>query len=155
VKLTLIFPPIRYIARNDGSPLMHALVVWRDAARQQRVNGEPSRQSSPLSGDEHDRTTSASPPPSAGAHEQPHDRMHHTRSKSEPPEKPLGKPTSSSWVQWWSRSRRDTASTKKNGDGSHGSDGKAPPLRSERPGLRGTASAPLQNVRRFVYSNSP
>ncbi|KAF8897778.1 Lipin/Ned1/Smp2-domain-containing protein [Infundibulicybe gibba] len=113
----------RYITRGDGSPLMDALVVWRDlATRRMTEERGKIRPSSPLSDEE---------PPSA----QPDERQTHNRSKSEPPEKMLtnnnssGKPTSLSWVQWWSRSRRNNSDAAK--------------TKSDRPGLRGTASAPL------------
>lgn len=131
--------PGRYITRKDGSPLMHALVVWRDAARQQRIDGEPSRPTSPASGDEREITASPPPPSSEDEVEHPPGRMPHTRSKSEPPEKAVGKPTSSSWVQWWSRSRENTNSST---DLARGIDEATP--RNERPEFRGTASAPLK-----------
>ncbi|KAF8076685.1 nuclear elongation and deformation protein 1 [Lyophyllum atratum] len=128
----------QYITRNDGSPLMRALVHWRDATLQQTAQDLPSRPASPVS-DEEVEERLLSPAPSSD--EQPEERHHH-RSKSEPPEKPQGKPTSSSWVHWWNRSgRKKTEAEKKDADILA-----APGVKSERPGLRGTASAPLDGV---------
>ncbi|KAF5387989.1 hypothetical protein D9615_000643 [Tricholomella constricta] len=129
----------QYITRSDGSPLMRALVLWRDAALQQKAQEQPSRPTSPLSDEETDHARPITPPSSD---EQPEERQHH-RSKSEPPEKPQRKPTSSSWTQWWSRSSHThtvIASGKEDGGISA-----AHTAKSERPGLRGTASAPLGN----------
>ncbi|KAJ6572586.1 Lipin/Ned1/Smp2-domain-containing protein [Mycena sp. CBHHK59/15] len=113
----------QYIARRDGSPLMDALVLWRDTLIRQRSDGIPLRPTSPAS-DEED----AKVPPDTPTEEDP-ERQNHNRSKSEPPELATnGKPTSSSWVQWWSRSRRGKT------EGAAGKD--------ERPPLPWMASAP-------------
>lgn len=134
----------RYIARNDGSPIMRALGKWRDTALLQRAKpGIPV--SAPPSDDHH---ADAEPSPhSSDLHEQVHDRQHHTRSKSEPPEKPPGKRTSS-WVQWWNRGRRGkpSAALNNNIDTDERNDKTSPSQgKVERPTLRGTASAPLQD----------
>ncbi|KAJ6515505.1 LNS2-domain-containing protein [Mycena sanguinolenta] len=90
----------QYITRSDGSPLMDALVLWRDALVKQSTDGIPPRPTSPAS--------SASSVPDSPVDEEEPDRRR-DRAKSEPPETPtIGKPkpTSSSWVQWWSRSNQ-------------------------------------------------
>lgn len=104
----------RYITRNDGSPLMGALVRWRFSALKKRASGGVLRP--------------VSPPP---ANDEFDDQLNtpqksHERSKSDVTAMTAGeqggaeqrvggnkegqvsakKPTSSSWVAWWSRSRR-------------------------------------------------
>ncbi|KAG2145770.1 Lipin/Ned1/Smp2-domain-containing protein [Suillus clintonianus] len=94
----------QYITREDGSPLMDALRLWVENAPR-----EPSRAMS-------------EPPLSIAEEREPHidhredDRVSSVderepvssgemrRADSEPPES-YRKPTSSSWVRWWSRSR--------------------------------------------------
>ncbi|EIW76338.1 LNS2-domain-containing protein [Coniophora puteana RWD-64-598 SS2] len=75
----------QYITRDDGSPLMDALQVWVAAAPKGYLTELPpsSPVDEPLSEPESDSWK---------------------RATSEPPEM-NGKPTSSSWTRWWSRSR--------------------------------------------------
>ncbi|KAJ7752846.1 Lipin/Ned1/Smp2-domain-containing protein [Mycena maculata] len=114
----------QYITRSDGSPLMDALVLWRDALVKQTMQGIPLRPTSPMS----DAEDAQSVPDTPTDSDEQQQRLVHNRSKSEPPEQvPKGKPTSSSWVQWWSRSKGNT-------DG--------PPQKDDRPPLPWTASAP-------------
>ncbi|KIJ69762.1 hypothetical protein HYDPIDRAFT_164049 [Hydnomerulius pinastri MD-312] len=104
----------QYIAREDGSPLMNALQLWRAAAPRDHLNELPSPPSSP------------SPPPlrtDEGLLSSSDERERPKRAESEPPEAPSRKPTSSSWVRWWSRSRDIPE--------------------SERPPLREAATLPL------------
>ncbi|KAF8213909.1 Lipin/Ned1/Smp2-domain-containing protein [Mycena galopus ATCC 62051] len=110
----------QYITRSDGSPLMDALVLWRDALVKQATDGIPLRPTSPVS----------SVPDSPVEEEGP--EQIRDRAKSEPPESPTvaGKPTSSSWVQWWSRSNSNQKSTP------------ARNSKDERPPLPWTSSAP-------------
>ncbi|KAG5648821.1 hypothetical protein DXG03_000170 [Asterophora parasitica] len=131
----------QYITRKDGSPLMHALIVWREAARQQKAQEQLSRPTSPLSDEE------AEQPMTPPSDEQQTEERHHHRSKSEPPEKAQGKSSSSSWTQWWSRSSQKTRNQAENEAGKEDRDlASAPAMKSEqRPGLRGVASAPLGN----------
>ncbi|KAF9464839.1 Lipin/Ned1/Smp2-domain-containing protein [Collybia nuda] len=131
----------QYITRKDSSPLMYALVGWRNAALQHRITSRPIS----LSFENHLEGAASSSPPSTEENEQASDRIHHTRSKSEPPEKLPGKPTSSSWVQWWSRSRQITPSIAPSSDVERDKALETTISRNERPVLRGTASAPLQN----------
>ncbi|KAK7054133.1 nuclear elongation and deformation protein 1 [Favolaschia claudopus] len=108
----------QYITRSDGSPLMDALVLWRDALVKQTTEGIPLRPTSPA----------LSVPDTPEDEVEPDTR--YSRAKSEPPEQatPIvaGKPTSSSWVQWWSRSRQQPSKSGK----------------EERPALPWTSSAP-------------
>ncbi|KAJ6538468.1 LNS2-domain-containing protein [Mycena vulgaris] len=112
----------QYITRSDGSQLMDAVVLWRDALLRQTTDGIPLRPTSPASDEEDAKSVPDTP------EDEEEQRQRHNRSKSEPPEQPpKGKPTSSSWVQWWSRSKRHT---------------EGPPKKEDRPHLPWTASAP-------------
>ncbi|KAJ6466693.1 LNS2-domain-containing protein [Mycena vitilis] len=125
-----------YITRSDGSPLMDALVLWRDALVRQTTDGIPIRPTSPAS--DEDDTKSA--PDSPIEEEEPERRLE--RSKSEPPEQTptaAGKPTSSSWVQWWSRSKREGA----------------PATKEDRPPLPWSASAPNASDTQLPLRASP
>ncbi|KAF9480688.1 LNS2-domain-containing protein [Pholiota conissans] len=104
----------QYITRTDGSPLMDALVRWRSAALKKRASGDVLRP--------------VSPPPPTDEFDKPDVQLDaqqksHERSKSDVTslnatdkrefeesgkhgESPPKKPTSSSWVAWWNRSRR-------------------------------------------------
>lgn len=98
----------RYITRNDGSPLMEALVRWRSTTLAKRASGDMLR---PIS-----------PPPPEGEYADNTGHKIHERSKSDgahlvaekkgAPSKEgqeqgaAKKPASSSWSAWWSRSRR-------------------------------------------------
>ncbi|KAJ7368702.1 Lipin/Ned1/Smp2-domain-containing protein [Mycena albidolilacea] len=107
----------QYITRSDGSPLLDALVLWRDALVKQTTDGIPLRPTSPAS----------FVPDTPVDEEEPDQRR--DRAKSEPPEQTptvAGKPTSSSWVQWWSRSKQQPAAVGKD----------------DRPPLSWAASAP-------------
>lgn len=126
----------RYITRKDESPLMRALVIWRDAYLQRQASEDiDERPSSPLS-DEDEGAKSGEEEGTSTLAESP--SFHNSRAQSEPPETPgqsAKPPTSSSWVQWWSRSRRTQE-------------------KSERPSLKGTASAPSADIVRaycFVW----
>ncbi|KAJ8086959.1 lipin Ned1 [Marasmius tenuissimus] len=118
----------KYISRRDQSPLMDALVLWRDACIKARETGW-TRPSSPLSDEEVTTPTSTTPSTttlptsvsSISVASEANEKRSIERSHSEPPETlkitqgardevntPTKKPpTSSSWVQWWSRSKKD------------------------------------------------
>ncbi|KAJ7498584.1 Lipin/Ned1/Smp2-domain-containing protein [Mycena latifolia] len=119
----------QYITRSDGSPLMDALVLWRDALVKQTTYGIPLRPTSPAPDEEDVKSVPDTPPADE-------EQQKHNRSKSEPPEQaPKGKPTSSSWVQWWSRSRRGQT--------------EGPPIKDDRPPLPSTFSAPNNSDSKF------
>ncbi|KAL4076421.1 Lipin/Ned1/Smp2-domain-containing protein [Scleroderma citrinum] len=83
----------QYITREDGSPLMSALRIWRaSSATDGLVDDSPS---STPSSQPQEEDSLASP-------EQGIDQSQ--RSGSEPPVPPSRQSTSSSWVRWWSRS---------------------------------------------------
>jgi phosphatidate phosphatase LPIN len=109
-----------YLTTVDNSPILDALKLWRQATILHHLNRSaalspdflnkspsaissprylspsPSRPSSPvMSDDEEDRKTDTTPPTSA-------DESDEVRQKPKP------KPTSSSWVRWWSRSKKET-----------------------------------------------
>ncbi|KAH9482509.1 Nuclear elongation and deformation protein 1 [Psilocybe cubensis] len=116
----------QYITRSDGSPLMDSLIIWRSSVIRKRESGDSLRPVSP-------------PPPPAETSVvsedelsyEPSEQKSHGRAKSESPSaadirqqdekaEPASqgqgsapKPTSSSWVQWWNRSRRKDASDAK------------------------------------------
>lgn len=86
----------RYISRSDNSPLHRALVLWRTAYIESHAPGDisPPRASSPFSEDE-------------GLRSGDDDALDAPSFTSELEEPATAKPpTSSSWVQWWNRSRR-------------------------------------------------
>ncbi|KAJ7591588.1 nuclear elongation and deformation protein 1 [Mycena floridula] len=101
----------QYLTRKDESPLMRALVVWRDTYLRRHPPSEVlTRPSSPSSEEDDGKS---------GDEEPMNPRPTASSSRDNNGAKP---PTSSSWVQWWSRSKRNK------GD--------------QRPELKGTASAP-------------
>lgn len=82
----------QYVTREDESPLMNALKIWRQSsATDGLVDDAPTPPSPPQ-----EESSLASP---AGDTGQP------KRSDSEPPVPPSRQLTSSSWVRWWSKSR--------------------------------------------------
>jgi len=102
----------RFITRDDASPLMGALVLWRTTALQSHPTDLPSRAPSPAPQSEEEPLSSSD------------ERDEIKRSNSDPVELSR-KPTSSSWSRWWSRSRNREV------DGSDN---------ANRPELRETAS---------------
>ncbi|KAL0950260.1 hypothetical protein HGRIS_010241 [Hohenbuehelia grisea] len=139
-----------YITRSDESPLMDALVLWRDLALQEQASRHPPRPLSPVSDDEGDdlgRFDGSPVSSTSTAVTSPERGRHHDRARSEPPEEALAtvpspgrKPTSSSWVRWWSLSRSKTvaaATEVKNQTAG------APIVPGERPVMRGTTSEPV------------
>ncbi|KAG7097333.1 hypothetical protein E1B28_004692 [Marasmius oreades] len=145
----------KYISRRDESPLMEALVLWRDACVKVRETGW-TRPSSPLSDDEVITPTSSAmtthftitQPTSVSSSDtdggRGQDRVRIDRSQSEPPQSvketqetfsTKRPPTSTSWVQWWSRSRTKTEDSTMTA---------APelPSPSKRPELKEAYSAP-------------
>ncbi|OAX33778.1 LNS2-domain-containing protein, partial [Rhizopogon vinicolor AM-OR11-026] len=99
----------QYITREDGSPLMDALRLWVEKAPREpsRALSEPpsfmrdqpesrmdEREEEPVTGGDEQEPVSSSSGDERGG----------KRAESEPPE-PHRKPTSSSWVRWWIRSR--------------------------------------------------
>ncbi|KAF7290918.1 Nuclear elongation and deformation protein 1 [Mycena chlorophos] len=119
-RLVIRWAEDQYIMRSDGSPLMDALVLWRNELIKQTNAGIPLRPTSP------DASEDDSSPPNTPTDERTEAEMLHYRAKSEPPEPtPKERPTSSSWVQWWSRSKRENV-----------------PAKDDRPPIPWTASAP-------------
>ncbi|KAL0580719.1 lipin Ned1 [Marasmius crinis-equi] len=139
----------KYISRHDESPLMDALVLWRDACLKAREAGL-TRPSSPFSDEEvttptsTTRSTTTLPTSLSSASLASMDEKRLIeRSQSEPPESVTAEldnvlakkpPTSTSWVQWWSRSRKtEEASITPAAN---------PASPSQRPGLKEVYSAP-------------
>ncbi|KAG2013272.1 hypothetical protein CC2G_010202 [Coprinopsis cinerea AmutBmut pab1-1] len=105
----------QYITRQDGSPLMDALVHWRQEALRRRETGSNLRPVSPTSEDD---SAPTSPIQIEVEDEDGRKDSEPIRAQSEPPEETEdhqndeeqatgNKPTSLSWVQWWSRSRNN------------------------------------------------
>lgn len=137
-----------YITQDDGSPLKEALSLWRQAALQESASRSPPRPISPVSDEEEDEEVS---PPDFPEQTPPlmtsPERKHHDRAKSEPPETGLSpstsrKPTSSSWVRWWSLSRTVTNDPTPTGP------------QSGRPGIREPSSAPPEPVSTSTVLNT-
>lgn len=128
----LILCDDRYITRDDGSPLMDALVYWRASTLKKRVSDGLLQLTSPRPSsittqryqqrepilDQQAHIRSQSEPPCAAevqkAEEENKIKAMTTGRRKENGAVSLGtdsmgsakKPTSSSWVQWWSRSRK-------------------------------------------------
>jgi len=132
----------RYITRDDGSPLMEAIRIWRDtyiSRAAEKAKAVPD--SGLLSEDEAAKS---------GGEEDDHSRLLE-RSKSEPPEDiqpaQAGKPpTSSSWVKWWSRSRNSTTTSTSSGGNNAGLAVNAAQKIQGRPELKETHSEPPRPV---------
>lgn len=96
--LTRLFA--RYITRQDESPLMNALVLWRDTALSTRgARSSANRPSSPYS-DEDEMKSGGEDEPLSEGEAQKEDG----KDLQQPGTAPAHRPTSSSWVRWWSRS---------------------------------------------------
>jgi phosphatidate phosphatase LPIN len=119
----------QYITREDGSPLMDALRLWVENAPREpsRAISEPPsfmREQPELRMDDREEepviSADEQEPVSSGSEERGG-----KRAESVPPE-PHRKPTSSSWVRWWNRSRDITE--------------------ADRPVLRVSNTIPLESV---------
>ena len=98
--------PSRYIRRQDGSPLMDALITWRQTALHDQRSLLSSRPTSPSPLSEDESVKSEGDEPSEER------RPQRSKTDSSLTVDGAGKepaPTSSSWVRWWSRSRRADA----------------------------------------------
>ncbi|KAK7470313.1 lipin Ned1 [Stygiomarasmius scandens] len=137
-RLVIRWPGDQYITRDDGSPLMEAIRIWRDtyiSRAAEKAKAVPD--SGLLSEDEAAKS---------GGEEDDHSRLLE-RSKSEPPEDiqpaQAGKPpTSSSWVKWWSRSRNSTIASTSSGGNNAGLAVNAAQKIQGRPELKETHSEP-------------
>ncbi|KAI9068467.1 LNS2-domain-containing protein [Trametes sanguinea] len=99
----------KYIRREDGSPLMDALVTWRESAlRDKQSSHLSSRPTSPQPLSEDEAIKSEGDEPSS---EDRRPKRSATAIGNETAaDSATGRaPTSSSWVRWWSRSRRTEA----------------------------------------------
>ncbi|KAI0700568.1 Lipin/Ned1/Smp2-domain-containing protein [Cytidiella melzeri] len=93
-RLVLCWAGDKYITRSDGSPLMDALVLWREAA----LTKDPQVSSRPVSPAMDDERQ-------LGIADHEEALFEHEKSYNNAPVTPV-KPSSSSWVRWWSTSRR-------------------------------------------------
>ncbi|KAF8914240.1 Lipin/Ned1/Smp2-domain-containing protein [Gymnopilus junonius] len=132
-RLVIFWGGDQYITRKDGSPLMDALVHWRSSALKKRASGDALRPVSPpppsqvkqQDGEEvetsHDFAESKSQPPSTAdprpAKEDEKKLAEATTTQQR--QIPAKKPTSSSWVQWWSRSRSSEIPSSANNANGH------------------------------------
>ncbi|TRM67941.1 Lipin/Ned1/Smp2-domain-containing protein [Schizophyllum amplum] len=120
-RLVLRWSGDQYITRTDGSPLMDALVRWRDLAFAHR---RPSRPTSPMSDDDEGAKSDTEAPTLS-----PEDIK-----QAQTPTIVKSKPTSTSWAQWWRRSQSRPSASPKRVD-----------FPVDRPVLRETASAPIDD----------
>lgn len=92
--LIYILTSRRYITRRDGSPLMDALILWRNGALRSKFAQVSSRPVSPGRSDDGDLSE---PLPLDTPSE---------RGSTPTDQSSTRKPSSSSWARWWRR--RDT-----------------------------------------------
>ncbi|KAJ4496837.1 Lipin/Ned1/Smp2-domain-containing protein [Lentinula lateritia] len=113
-RLVLKWTRQQFISQRDGSPLMDALAIWRDSYILRKGKRVSMRPISPTSALDEDQEGSAQISPVTDPEGK---KLVLERSKSEPPEEMKGPslggvksppPTSSSWAQWWRRSRKST-----------------------------------------------
>ncbi|KAJ3868978.1 nuclear elongation and deformation protein 1 [Lentinula novae-zelandiae] len=113
-RLVLKWTRQQFISQRDGSPLMDALAIWRDSYLLRKGKRVSMRPISPTSALDEDQEGSAQISPVTDPEGK---KLVLERSKSEPPEEMKGPslggvksppPTSSSWAQWWRRSRKST-----------------------------------------------
>ncbi|KAJ3894206.1 nuclear elongation and deformation protein 1 [Lentinula edodes] len=113
-RLVLKWTRQQFISQRDGSPLMDALATWRDSYILRKGKRVSMRPISPTSALDEDQEGSAQISPVTDLEGK---KLVLERSKSEPPEEMKGPslggvksppPTSSSWAQWWRRSRKST-----------------------------------------------
>ncbi|KAL6305763.1 Lipin/Ned1/Smp2-domain-containing protein [Sparassis latifolia] len=101
-----------YITRRDASPLMDALVIWRESARNGKLARFSSRSPSPGRSDERSRLKEIE--------EEILDRPQINRTSTDTSDNAAPatittvsgqaeKASSSPWVRWWSRSRREAS----------------------------------------------
>lgn len=124
---------------------MNALAVWRNATLQQRVLRPPSRPTSPVSDGDINEILPTIPSLPSDEQQQSEERHHH-RSKSEPPEEAQGTPTSS-WVRWWSRSKKTATPNQAQPDSTS-------LVKQERSGMRESSTVPIENVRNSAQLTS-
>ncbi|TCD69995.1 hypothetical protein EIP91_005245 [Steccherinum ochraceum] len=90
-----------YVTQQDGSPLMGALAVWREGALRSKSGLLSSRPVSPEASDRVRR-------PSVDISELPTPDEQPLTEQKTGEQDPAKKPSSSSWVRWWSRRGRET-----------------------------------------------
>ena len=103
-----------YIRKKDGSPVMDALVHWRNATLAKRRAKKP-RPSPPASSEVQSSAEEPSTSKQANGNairESVTPQIEPAGEVESPPEPVTTKSTSSSWVQWWKSSRRNQS----NGD---------------------------------------
>lgn len=142
LRISLLMVDNRYITHKDGSPLIEAVRLWREGALRSKTTQLSSRPTSPSPPPIHDRTRRVS---SVDFGQQPTPSEERPRRPSISGEVPadarttasVKKPSSSSWVRWWSRSRRDSREAE-----------------PSRPGLRPMDSAPSTIVSSFSWART-
>lgn len=111
----LVILGCRYIIRQDASPLMESLCVWRESAIKNRYSHRLSRSvSSGLDGElsrmqeeEDENWSSDDRGVSKRSTTELYTPVHKTVTESlDGSPSTSGKPSSSSWARWWSRSRQ-------------------------------------------------
>ena len=100
----------RYITRKDKSPLMNALVVWRESAIRNKLQHISSRSTSPASGDDRERLEGIEEQVPWAPEKRPLKRSSSDMTAtagSEGSNLSKAKPSSSSWVLWWRTGRNE------------------------------------------------
>ncbi|EKM59320.1 uncharacterized protein PHACADRAFT_191669 [Phanerochaete carnosa HHB-10118-sp] len=101
--LVLCLEDDKYITRADNSPLMEALLLWRRAALEKGPPQASSRAASPAPFSDEESALS-------GDESRP-ERPRLARPSTGDEGKPVApKPSSSSWIRWWSRRTADSTS---------------------------------------------
>ncbi|KAH9850822.1 LNS2-domain-containing protein [Lenzites betulinus] len=94
----------KYIRRHDGSPLMEALVTWRESALRDKHSHISSRPTSPTLVSDDEAAKSEGDEPNM-QDRRPMRSITVIGNETAGDSSPRAAPTSSSWVRWWSRSR--------------------------------------------------
>ncbi|KZT05643.1 LNS2-domain-containing protein [Laetiporus sulphureus 93-53] len=119
--LTMRWAGDTYITRKDASPLFDALIPWREAALRGKLTTSPSRSPSP-GWDGRSRLNNIEEEAPYSDDEQRRADIAKTTANTSNTEGAVTHLSSSSWVRWWSRSRRTD--------------------NAQRPGLRAMNTAP-------------
>lgn len=102
--LVLCLEDDKYITRADNSPLMEALLLWRQAALKKGPPQASSRAVSPAPFSDEEGAVS-------GDEARPRRPSLVRSSNGTEGMPPASKPSSSSWIRWWSRRTVDSATT--------------------------------------------
>jgi phosphatidate phosphatase LPIN len=134
---------------------MDALILWRNAAINERASGLPSRPSSPSS-DEEDVGKEKEPYDEPLSSDELQDSQKAESDLAEP-RSPARKPTSSSWARWWRRGQiKDAeASSGRPKVSKDIANAQVPPVLPSKPHGRDTAPASMPTSPRIEKTTTP